>query len=214
MARKQERYEPTTTSRFYPGRISDERKSALANFELSVDDFGADDVINGLFRRFSSTLYGLADVLRERIGEEAMHELLIEFGRRRGRAAWTAFLKARGAKRGNAELMAEFQDYGHYLGGPEFATAYPEIVDRNTCIVRRTTCGWHDPDAPESLCPYAGQGHVIGYHEADPALVDSGKTVCLAFGDDRCERVFRFNPRARKPTIPTPLDPPPRPGRS
>ena len=35
-----ENYKSTQTNRFYPGRISEERQRALADFEISIDELG------------------------------------------------------------------------------------------------------------------------------------------------------------------------------
>ena len=62
------KYQSTRTSRFYPGRISEERKRKIADFELTIDDLTTDDLMWGVGRNLTVVIYQLVDVVRQRWG--------------------------------------------------------------------------------------------------------------------------------------------------
>lgn len=189
----EEHYKPYSTNRFYPGRINDERKKALAKFQVPLDDLTTEDIVYNLGLGFTRTLYSLMDVVRDRFGPDAVQEVLEQWGHARGKARYGGYLKSKGVDHGSAELMAEFQDIAHTMGGPSMSTAYSEYdSDEGYCVVRRTSCGFHDPKAEVSLCTWAGGSHVKGYMEVDPAMKESDRPKCISRGDPYCERYFKF----------------------
>jgi hypothetical protein len=187
------KYQSTRASRFYPGRISEERKRKVADFELTIDDLTTDDLMWGVGRNLTVAIYQLVDVVRQRWGEQAAIEVANEFVYKRAKAGFKKFLQARGRTEGSPELMSEFQDYAHSLQGPSVSTAYTWYDDEK-CIVKRTGCAYHTerPEGMESLCRHMGDSFVKGYMEADPALKGSEKLKCMAFGNSYCERIFYY----------------------
>ena len=183
MAEKK-KYECTRTRRFYPGRLSEERIKQLANREVEVDDITIDDIVHSLAKTRTVDLHLMTDVIRQKWGDQAAREFVHEWARRHARAGMESWLKRNKVSHGTPELMAEYQDLAHAVGGPAHATTFAEYDDEK-CIVRRTQCVYYTfrPEGMESFCPLATEGFMQGYKEADPAFSHAEKPACLGFGD-------------------------------
>ena len=198
-----EKYQPTQSVRFYPGRVSEERQKQLDNFEVDMDDLTYDDIVYCLHQTEIRTLYFLIDVVRRRWGQEAAEEVTAEWGSREGMYMYEKFLKTRGKRTrdgkiyGTAELMAMYQDMIHIYYGP--TAPYCEVTYGEDWIrVVRTQCHLYNgrPEGMEGICKYFGkglkEGMMKGYSEIDPAFIRTEKPFCLAFGDDHCDRTWYF----------------------
>jgi len=187
------KYETTRTNRFYPGRISAERESALTDFNILIDELGIDDIVFSIARNVTLSIYIMLDIIRAKWGEEAAIFAAKEYAYRRAKAGFTKWLKKHGVEAGTPALMASYQDYVHALMGPAAATAYT-FFDENMVVVRRTQCSYHSfrPEGMRSMCDDMGEGFMKGYMEADKNFIKTEKTACLSIGNGYCERTFWY----------------------
>lgn len=188
-----ENYKSTLTNRFYPGRISEERQHALANFEISIDELGVDDIVFGLGRNATHAMYIMLDIIRVQWGEEATINAAKEYAYRRAKAGFKKWLKRHGVEAGTPALMASYQDFVHSLMGPTASTAYT-FYDDEKVVVRRAQCSYHSnrPEGMRGMCDDMGDGFMRGYMEADKNFVKTEKIACLSMGNDYCERIFWY----------------------
>lgn len=197
------KYQPTQSARFYPGRVSEERKKQLENFEIDIEDLTYDDIVHCMHMTATRTLYFLIDVVRSRWGEKAAAEVANEWGRREGRYMYSKFLNTHGLKTrdgrtyGTPELQARYQDIIHIYYGPTAPFCRATYGDDWTRVVR-TQCHLHTdrPEGMESVCKYLGkslhEGMVSGYSEIDAAFVHTEKPYCMAFGAEYCDRTWYY----------------------
>ncbi len=198
------KYQCTQSARFFPGRISKEREKQLDNFEIDVDDLTYDDVFYCMHQTELRILYFLIDVVRRKWGEDAVKEVVSEWGAKEGAYMYAKFLKTRGKRTkdgkiyGTPELMAMYQDMIHIYYGPTAPYCQASYGDDWTRVVR-TQCHQHTgrPEGMASVCKYVGStgtttGYMKGYAAIDPAFIGSERTKCMGLGDDHCDRVWHF----------------------
>ncbi len=193
------RYKPTSSLRFYPGAsLSADRKAALDNFDVEIDDVTYDDILYSTSLAFTRTVYTLLSIVEDRWGKEASHEVAHELAYRSGKSNMKKWLRRNNATEGTPELMAKLQDLLHGLRGPAHAKALTEY-DHEKCVERKTGCIWHSgrPEGMESYCKYMLAGFFKAYMEVDPALECESHT-CMFKGDDQCEYFFWYRKKQQE----------------
>ena len=193
-------YTPYSDLRLYPGvHLSDERRRRLDDDAVEPDELTAEDIIYKLSRMVTGTMYSVMELVEERWGKDAARELVVEWGRRRGRDNLRKFLRQRGETRLTPELWARFQDYRHLISGPVHANSFLSYEGESDVVLNRTGCLFHDgrPDGMDSYCEPVAQGKFAGYAQECPEL-ESEHPVCKSRGDsdsDHCQVRFSIRPK-------------------
>ena len=188
-------YEPTHSTRFYPGsNLTEERRRSLLAYEVDLDDATVDDIFFSAASAYTGMLYAMVGLIEERWGTPAAHEVVNELGARNCRRNMEKWLARHGVDEGNPLLMAKFEDYQHAMRGPDHAAAVTSFDDTHVTI-RRHRCALHTsrPEGAESYCRHNQRYAAEAYGDADPALKEVWVPRCMSWGDTSCEHVFWYD---------------------
>lgn len=191
-----QKYAPTKTDRFYPGRISEQRIRQLEYYLVPIDELTIDDIVFQLTRARTAWIYALLGYIERKWGEKEAVEAARAVGYYMGRAQMKRRLRGLGQECQTAEQMAQYQDLNHAYGGVTSANNYVEYDDENVMIYR-TSCVFHTlkPPGMRSYCRPIIEGYTTAYQELDKSIVGLREEACLCMGNDHCYGGFKY----RKP---------------
>ncbi len=192
---KRHEYTKNLSAIGYPVReLSDLEKERIDTLNFNFEELKADHIVYALSRAFGSIFHNTMKAIEEVASRDVAMKTAERLGERYGIANYGAFLKSRGAERGTAALMCEFQDKVHSVRGIEHATARFGMFDDEKCVIRRKKCIYHLYSFEDTgkYTEALEKGIQKGYFQVDPGLAKFENVRCLWKGDNGCEHIISF----------------------